>query len=717
LPVKPAVLLCLVRGIDHMAAALLERADVEIISLYSESAALLAKCGIPHRSLDDFFTKSLGERVMATGKPRAQAIMAALHGSDLKDEYGFDDPTWTAVRDAVTKILDRDYAEELATVEMVRRMACETDLRLVIVPEDICRDTKTVVSVARRLGIPSLHVLHGFPYGTTNAHAEVNADVIAAYSDRAKSICEGWGADPNRVFVTGNPMWDCYAGQPAPGTKERVCANLGLDPNRPIVEYALTGVHRFSAVSIRHPRYHIESAETVVAAFARLGRRRPDWQFLLRVHPFDPSTADGLIARANDLGLENVRLDDQPAYDTMVTVDALVCTHSNMGIEAILLDVPVVNVAIDALAGPVFREGMGPLFLDDDAVLWARVEDEVEPAVEAAVLDEPTRQRLREMRPKSIERFNHANDGQATERVCDLALDMIRQGEAYLRQGKRYPDAEVALAGCIPHDARAILVAGEAAPYVADAVTAARPEANIETVIQFEPDGPADFDAVVLADPVPHDASVHAVLRAAAQRLGEKGVVVATFRNGTNREATETFRTGRWAPPRRRGGLSTGTGQYCPAGIELVLSRCGLEPVEPVETEQLDLQTSVMVAARRRPVRLSPLGEERRQQRLRAHEANLRGETAYNDGDMIGALTAFTEAVTTWNEEALYFSNLATTLHAVGESEKAYGRLLDALFLNPNLQVARDNFRMVAAHLERLDEAEETLRRFGADAG
>lgn len=714
---KPAVLLCLMRGIDHMAAALLERADVEIISLYSESAALLAKCGIPHRSLDDFFTESLGERVMAAGKPRAQAITTALHGSDLKDEFGFDDPTWTAVRDAVTKILDRDYAEEMATVEMVRRMACETDLRLIIVPEDICRDTKTVVSVARRLGIPSLHVLHGFPSGTTNAHDDVNADVISAYSHGAKAILEGWGADPQRVFVTGNPMWDCYAEPPAPGTKERVCANLGLDPNRPIIEHALTAVHRFSAVSIRHPRYHLESTEIVIGAFARLTQRHPDWQFLLRVHPFDPSTADGLIAWANDLGLENVRLDDQPAHDTMVAMDALVCTHSNMGVEAILLDVPVINVAIDAFGGPVFREGLGSLFFDDDAVLWARAEDEVEPAIEAAVLDEPTRQRLREMRPKSIERFNHANDGQATERVCHLALDMIRQGEAYLRHGGRYPDVEVALARCIPDDARTILVAGEAAPYVADTVAAARPEANIETVIQFEPDGPAHFDAVVLADPVPHDASVHAILRAAAQRLGEGGVAVASFRNGSSREAKETFRTGRWTPSRKGSDPATDAGQYCPAGIELVLSRCGLEPTKPVETEQLALQTSVTVAARRRPVRLSPLGEERRQQRLRAHEANLQGEAAYNDGDVIGALTAFTEAVTTWNEEALYFSNLATVLRAVNESEKAYERLQDALFLNPSLQAARDNFRMIAAHLERLDEAEEILSCFGTDGG
>ncbi len=714
---KPAVLLCLLRGIDHMATALLERADVEIISLYSESAALLAKCGIPHRPLDNYCTESLRDRVMAIGNPRAQAITTALHGSDLRGEFGFDDPTWTAVRDGVTRILDRDYAEELATVEMVRRIACEADLRLVIVPEDICRDTKTAVSVARRLGIPSLHVPHGFHYGTTNAHDEANADVVAVYSLRAKSIWEGWGANPKRVFVTGNPMWDCYAAQAAPGTKERACASLGLDPNRPIIEYALTGVHRFSAVSIRHPRYHLDSAEIVVAAFARLSRRHPDWQFLLRVHPFDPSAADGLIARANGLGLENVRLDDQPAHDTMAAVDALVCTHSNMGIEAILLGVPVVNVAIDALAEPVFREGTGPLFLEDDAVLWARVEDEVEPAIEAAILDEPTRQHLREMRPKSIERFNHANDGQATERVCNLALDMIRCGDAYLRSNGRHPDIEAALARTVPGDAHTILVAGEAASYAADAVTAACPEANTEIVSQFDLDSRTDFDAVVLADPVPHDASVHAILRAAAQRLDETGVVVAAFRNGTSREATETFRTGRWIPPRRNGGPATDAGQYSPAGIELVLSRCGLEPVEPIENGQLELEAFVTVAARRRPARLSPLGEERRQQRLQAHEANLRGEAAYGQGDMLQALTAFTEAATKWNEEALYFSNLATTLHAVGQPEKAYERLQDALFLDPNLQVARDNFRMIAAHLERLDEAEEILCRFGADRG
>ena len=94
---------------------------------------------------------------------------------------------------------------------------------------------------------------------------------------------------------------------------------------------------------------------------------------------------------------------------------------------------------------------------------------------------------------------------------------------------------------------------------------------------------------------------------------------------------------------------------------------------------------------------------------------NERGETRFHEGDVLGALKLFAEAVQVWNEDPLLFSNLATALHAIRRSDEAWERLLDSLHLDPDFQVARDNLRMVAATLGRVEEAEHILHLFGED--
>ena len=610
---RPTILLCMVRGIDHMAAALLQRADLDIVALHDTSANILDEKGIPCRRFNDFLTPDLHARALREATQRAGVVAKTLDSGALQQQYDFDDGEWPGVRAAVQTIIQRDFVEEILATDLVRRVAAETDLRLVFVPEDICRDTKTVISAARRLGVPSLHLLHGFPYGTTNAHNDVTADVIAAYSGRAKRIYEGFGASPDRVVVTGNPMWDIYASPPLPGWKEQVCGVLGLDPGRPMIEYALTGVHRFSEVSVRHPVYHVESAYAVIDAFAELARRHPDWQFLLRTHPIDEGPTQQLKQRVAEIGLQSVQIEHQVPYDAVATVDLLLCTHSNLGVEALLFGKPVINVAIDRLAAPVFREGMGPLFLDDDAVLWARTEAEIAPAIEAALLDETTRARLLALRPASIERFNHANDGRATERVCALVLDLIERTGAFVEAPTRFPGFERALAEAVPEGVEDVVVVGRAARHVAAVIAEIRPQTTARTATTMADAPASDFDALVLSDPVPWGKAGEAMLHEAFARLSDTGVLVAAFRSADDPEARASYDAGAWVPQDEHGEAWGAVDAFHWPDAELLLSRCGLEAAEHavVDTPGPETRLGWIVRAVRRPARLSPFGAAR----------------------------------------------------------------------------------------------------------
>jgi Flp pilus assembly protein TadD len=85
----------------------------------------------------------------------------------------------------------------------------------------------------------------------------------------------------------------------------------------------------------------------------------------------------------------------------------------------------------------------------------------------------------------------------------------------------------------------------------------------------------------------------------------------------------------------------------------------------------------------------------------------------FDAGDFAAAAAAFTEAITTWHEEALYYNNLGAALVAVNALEGAWNKFLEALHHNPRLDSAWANLQEIAPLLGRTQEAEQLLRLFG----
>lgn len=583
---KSAVLLTLLRGIERMAEFLLDHGDYDIIVLYDMAVPYLEKRGIPCRRLKDFLTEDQQQRARDEAERRAKAAAPAV--SEMRAQWPqFDDVAFGLLAGEVRELLDHRVGEEVELIEALRRCASETDLRLVVVHQDICRDTKTVVFAARRLGIPALHLAHGFPYGGINSITMRDpsaSDIIAVYSERLRDMYEALGVPRERIVVTGNPEWDIHTRGHLPGQKIRACKRMGLDPERPVVTYALTYIDRLSTRNLTHAGYVDQTTEAVVAALAGLSKRRTDWQFVLRPHPNDPDAPANLANLSERFGLENVCIDTETTVvSALAMTDTLVCSHSNMGIEAIIAGKPVVNCAIDEFCKDVFEEGVGPLFLSDDAVILVRETEGIAPAIEAALLDPDARRRFMEARPETLRRFNYLNDGKAMERVCGVMADMIERGHRLVPPVERYPEFEPVLAAAVPEGTGKILVAGRSAHYVADAVRASHAMAHVEERGRPGEAAGGRFDAVVLADPVPHSEDAWELFQAVRACLAGEGALVAVFRHGGNVEASEALSSGKWAPPRQGGEAVCPLGEYSRLGLEIVLSRCDFEIESVVE--------------------------------------------------------------------------------------------------------------------------------------
>ncbi|MBI5094111.1 MAG: hypothetical protein HZB26_16920 [Candidatus Hydrogenedentes bacterium] len=371
---------------------------------------------------------------------------------------------------------------------------------------------------------------------------------------------------------------------------------MGMNPEQPIVMYAITYTHRFSKISTTTLDYVKQTTAFVLQAFAELSRRHPDWQFVLRPHPHDMLGPNTLREQASAAGLERVWIDDKKSTPlfAVTLADVMVCTQSNLGIEAILAGKPVVNVVIDEFGHDVFYEGLGPLFLEEDAVIHVRTVEGILSAIEAAVEDPATRKRLLKARPGTIERFHYKLDGKAMERFCTLALEIAEDYARYVPPITRFPEFEPLLAQATPSSARRILVAGIAAKHAADAVRRVRPGALVEESRDLARITNAQCDVLILSDPVPHSEEAEVWLGIARTAVGETGELVAAFRHGGSIDAADAVARAAWAPANSGVDSACPVGEYSRNGVELVLSRGDFEIQQVWELRNAALEASAM---------------------------------------------------------------------------------------------------------------------------
>lgn len=714
---KPAILLGTLRGSEALAAAIRRQFDADFIALYEEVANALNTAKIPAIALDAWSTEGLRQRARDEADRRLTKLANRLADSKFAQlADGLNDEQDRAVRTAIFDRMQRDMAEEILLIDLVTRCSNACDLRLVVVQEDFGRDTRTAIQTARRLGVPSLHILHGIPYQTLQGHDVFEADIAAAQGSRARGALIRAGHPEDRVVITGGMEWDQYTTEQTPETKQNAIASLGLDPNRPILGYAATAPHSFSEISHRHPDYADETSRAIIAAFATLQSEHPDWQFVARPHLCDAHGPDRMREWAEAFGVQELNISEGPTCEFLSSLDAIACVQSNIGVEAMLLGIPVVNVAIDAVGGPVFNEGIGSLYRDGDPVIWVREADEIAAALNRAMTDAPTRESWRAARDEKLSEFVYKNDGQSLKRIAALIETMANAPEDYLHPATRHPNLEPCIMHALPADAKSIYVCGENRDWVRDRLTTARPHANIENE-QID-----NADTIILTDPLPHSANAVEIVRRATEQMNPTANAIVCAHHGHHHDLVMTVESGAWAPPRPHACAANPSNVYSATGLTVILQRCGLHVTEiigfDVAGERVDVAGNdacyLVAVAESALGKQSAFAQSAAAAQERAAALLKEGEAMFEAGDAMGAARIFAQAAAADPHDPLPHNNLATVMYTLGRYEEAYRHAYAALHRDPTLVSARGNLSIIAEVLGIEPEADRILALWGA---
>ncbi len=339
---------------------------------------------------------------------------------------------WERMRVAFRATLVETAEHAAVVTAVLEELAARGDLAGVVLGYDMLPAGRVAAAVARRLGVPSVHVPHAvFPRARVPMPwhgAGLFADLVCAPGEFSRAGYLAAGVDPEAVIVTGCPRWDEYAGCDETrrhAYRVAVAQALRLDPAAPIVLFGPSWIERSTANASRHVPAALAVYQGVLAAAHT--HAAAGVQLVVKLHPGEftrpgvrPETlVEGHVGVARRAGVTRIAVTAGHRVELVAAADVVVTVNSNLGLEALMCGRPLVNV-------PLIREEADSLFAADTGVLALKDPAETEAAVSIVLADAGLRARLAADGRAALRHYVHAPDGHASERVAAVVTAIAR---------------------------------------------------------------------------------------------------------------------------------------------------------------------------------------------------------------------------------------------------------------------------------------------------
>jgi len=262
---------------------------------------------------------------------------------------------------------------------------------LVVIP-DHTRFGIAAVAVARKHGIPSVTALAGQIYDHPQ-YGFLNADVIAVNGSTTREIFLRRGIAPERVVVTGMAHYD-----------ETFRLARSFSQSRRLSESRL--------VLFATEDLPLSETFEMISAVAEATLTMSATRMKIRPHPReDPSIYEGFVRRFNS---DRVAVDSTtPLLELLSTAAVCVTGFSNVAVEAMLLDLPVICMNLSGRPDKLHYAQQG-------AALGVYRASEAAFALDKALNSEEVREALTRGRRVFLEEHFYRVDGNASARIVQL---------------------------------------------------------------------------------------------------------------------------------------------------------------------------------------------------------------------------------------------------------------------------------------------------------
>ena len=268
---------------------------------------------------------------------------------------------------------------------------------------------RNAVRHCKNLAIKTLIVQHGMPNKySLHAFAPLEADCFAAWGDFTKEFLVKNGVEPERIVVTGGPVFDKTISLKP--DKDKIYTELEIGSEiKEIIVFTMQGQGVGS----------IPSAEEIESGIIETIRAASQYQnvlLLFQAHPGqNPEDIQNIAKKAGYPDTRAIRYHDT---ESLIAVsDGLITFFSTTAIDALVLGKPLllINLSDDREFLPLVPMG---------AAFGAYTKEEIVPAF-GKLIENP--EELKAGREKAIPYMVYKTDGKSLERVLNLIEESLKE--------------------------------------------------------------------------------------------------------------------------------------------------------------------------------------------------------------------------------------------------------------------------------------------------
>lgn len=251
-----------------------------------------------------------------------------------------------------------------------------------------------------------------FPATKQEKYGHGDTTKIAVWGDYTRQLLIDENVDASRIVITGSPRYDTL--HTFKVDREEIMEELGLLPTTKLILYI---DQRLIQNRIFSKSEAYQYTRSIFSSILEI----PDTQLVvkLRVGPGKYVSLDLTNKVIDDIrGTERTVVTEKYLYELLAMADVVVIFSSTVGMEAILMDKPLVSVN--------FTDNEQYPYIESGAALGCRTPQDIFPAIRRALFDTSTMNSLARNRKEFIAEHLCRHDGKASARTAGFILQLIK---------------------------------------------------------------------------------------------------------------------------------------------------------------------------------------------------------------------------------------------------------------------------------------------------
>ncbi len=357
-------------------------------------------------SRNDISSMDLFEEVYVVAQAIRHGQEAIKLEEKLRDVCVSNDLTLIYLKEFSEQILNEVY-RSIAIMMIAECIIKNCKLKSIVVCLDGTMLSNCVTAIAKKYKIPNYSIQTVLVGNNPLLSNLYKADKICVYGLHGYKILEQLGYDKDKIILTGNPRYDYVKNLNIENARKTIAEKYSFNTNQKLVVIAMS-------------RWHANDEEWIYKLIRFCNAK--NLQLILKIHPLyrvkwrhENEERIKLIKKM----CKNEKYQIIYDIDTSILLpvsDIVITDYSNVGIEAILLNKPLLTVDFNyelRADAPRYHE------------YGAAINITKYEALENTILDILQGQYTTEVEKKDIriaDLYNYKNDGKATERIFNILM-------------------------------------------------------------------------------------------------------------------------------------------------------------------------------------------------------------------------------------------------------------------------------------------------------